>query len=117
MTEPAPGAGSDPAALRTTATRVDGGWRIDGRKWLVTGAAGAAFAIVMARTGEGTAATMFLVDAGTPGFEVVREIPTLDHAMIGGHCEVVFDDCRVEAVLGELDLGFRYAQVSSRPHG
>ena len=117
MTEPAPGAGSDPAALRTTATEVDGGWRIDGRKWLITGAAGAGFAIVMARTGEGTAATMFLVDADNPGFEVVREIETLDHAMIGGHCEVVFDDCRVDgaAILGERDLGFRYAQVRLAP--
>jgi acyl-CoA dehydrogenase len=117
MTEPAPGAGSDPAALTTTATRVDGGWRIDGHKWLITGAAGAAFAIVMARTGEGSAATMFLVDAATPGFRVVREIPTLDHAMIGGHCEVLLEDCRVgdEAVLGEVDAGFRYAQVRLAP--
>ena len=47
----------------------------------------------------------------------MREIPTLDHAMIGGHCEVVFDDCRVDdaAILGELDLGFRYAQVRLAP--
>jgi acyl-CoA dehydrogenase len=120
MTEPAPGAGSDPAALLSTATKTDGGWRIDGRKWLITGAAGAGFAIVMARTSEvtrGQGATMFLVDAGNPGFEVVREIPTLDHAMIGGHCEVVFDDCRVDdaAILGEPDLGFRYAQVRLAP--
>jgi acyl-CoA dehydrogenase len=117
MTEPAPGAGSDPAALRTTAERVDGGWRIDGQKWLITGAAGAGFAIVMARTGEAGKATMFLVDADTPGFEVVREIPTLDHAMIGGHCEVLFEDCRVDdaAVLGEPDAGFRYAQVRLAP--
>jgi acyl-CoA dehydrogenase len=120
MTEPAPGAGSDPAALRTTATKVDGGWRIDGRKWLITGAAGAGFAIVMARTSEvsgSQGATMFLVDAGNPGFEVVREIPTLDHAMIGGHCEVVFADCHVDdaSVLGEVDLGFRYAQARLAP--
>jgi acyl-CoA dehydrogenase len=117
MTEPPPGAGSDPAALRTTATRVDRGWRIDGHKWLITGAAGAAFAIVMARTGEGSAATMFLLDTENPGFQVVREIPTLDHAMIGGHCEVLFEDCRVgdDAVLGEVDAGFRYAQVRLAP--
>ena len=120
MTEPAPGAGSDPAALATTATKTDGGWRIDGRKWLITGAAGAGFAIVMARTSEvtrGQGATMFLVDAGNPGFQVVREIPTLDHAMIGGHCEVVFEDCVVDdaAILGELDQGFRYAQVRLAP--
>ena len=45
MTEPAPGAGSDPAALATRARRVPGGWRIDGRKWFITGADGAAYAI------------------------------------------------------------------------
>jgi acyl-CoA dehydrogenase len=121
MTEPAPGAGSDPAALRTTAKRVDGGWSIDGRKWLITGAAGAAFAIVMAKTSAGDAgrlgATMFIVDSDNPGLEVVREIPTLDHGMIGGHCEVVLRECFVEddAVLGEPDEGFRYAQVRLAP--
>jgi acyl-CoA dehydrogenase len=115
MTEPAPGAGSDPAALRTTATRVAGGWRIDGRKWLVTGAEGAAFGICMARTGE-RAATMFMVDAGNPGFAVERRIDTLDHAM-GGHCALRFDGCVVpdEAVLGAVDEGFRYAQVRLVP--
>lgn len=115
MTEPAPGAGSDPAALRTTATRVPGGWRIDGRKWLVTGAEGAGFGICMARTGE-RGATMFMVDAGTPGFTVERRIDTLDHAM-GGHYELAFDDCRVadDAVLGEVDEGFRSAQVRLVP--
>jgi acyl-CoA dehydrogenase len=64
MTEPAPGAGSDPAMLATTATKVDGGWSISGRKWFITGAQGAAFAICMARTDEsisaGRGATMFL---------------------------------------------------------
>jgi acyl-CoA dehydrogenase len=115
MTEPAPGAGSDPAALRTTAARVPGGWRIDGRKWLVTGADGAAFGICMARTSD-AAATMFMVEADTPGFTVVRRIETLDHAM-GGHCELRFDGCVVpqEAVLGEVDEGFRYAQVRLVP--
>ncbi len=49
MTEPHPGAGSDPAALTTEATRVDGGWRISGHKRFISGADGAAFAIVMAR--------------------------------------------------------------------
>ena len=43
MTEPAPGAGSDPAMLRTTARRDGGDWVIDGRKWFITGADGAAF--------------------------------------------------------------------------
>ena len=54
MTEPAPGAGSDPAMLSTTAVAADGGWRIDGRKWFISGARGAGFAICMARTsGDG----------------------------------------------------------------
>ena len=71
MTEPAPGSGSDPSMLSTAATKVDGGWRIDGRKWFISGAHGAGFAICMARTsgapGERGGATMFLVDAGQPG--------------------------------------------------
>ncbi|GAA0669546.1 hypothetical protein GCM10009535_56730 [Streptomyces thermocarboxydovorans] len=50
MTEPAPGSGSDSAALTTRAEKVPGGWRIDGRKWFITGADGAAYAICMART-------------------------------------------------------------------
>ena len=97
MTEPAPGAGSDPSALTTAADAVDGGWKINGHKWFITGADGAGFFIVMARTsgepGERGGATMFLVPADTPGLDVGRHIGTLDRSMIGGHCEVFFDDC------------------------
>ncbi len=121
MTEPAPGAGSDPAMLRTRARRDGDGWVVDGHKWYITGAAGAAFAIVMARTSDASdprrGATMFLVDAGTPGFEIIRQIGSLDHTFPGGHCEVRFEGCRVgqDAVLGEVDEGFRYAQVRLAP--
>jgi acyl-CoA dehydrogenase len=121
MTEPAPGAGSDPAALSTTATKVPGGWRIDGHKWFITGADGAGFAIVMARTagavGDRGGATMFLVDADNPGMKMLRHIETLDESTVGGHCELLFDNCRVsdDAVLGEVDQGFRYAQVRLGP--
>jgi acyl-CoA dehydrogenase len=121
MTEPAPGAGSDPAALATRAERVAGGWRITGRKWFITGAEGAGFTICMARTsgepGDAGGATMFLVDAGNPGLKVVRHIETLDESLFGGHIELAFDDCVVpeDAVLGEVDEGFRYAQVRLGP--
>ncbi|GAA4691528.1 acyl-CoA dehydrogenase family protein [Phytohabitans rumicis] len=121
MTEPAPGAGSDPRALATTATRVAGGWRIDGRKWFISGADGAAFAICMARTsgtpGDAGGATMFLVDAGTPGMKLVRNLETLDEGLFGGHSELAFDGCLVgdEQVLGEVDAGFAYAQVRLGP--
>ncbi|MER6959189.1 acyl-CoA dehydrogenase family protein [Streptomyces sp. NPDC000618] len=121
MTEPAPGAGSDPSALATRAERVPGGWRIDGHKWFITGADGAGFAICMARTsgepGDQGGATMFLVDADNPGMKTVRHIETLDESLYGGHVELLFEDCvvRDEAVLGEVDEGFRYAQVRLGP--
>ena len=121
MTEPSPGAGSDPAALSTRAEKVPGGWRIDGRKWFITGADGAAFTICMARTsgqpGDRGGATMFLVDAANPGMRVLRHIETLDESLSGGHAEVAFDDCRVgdDDVLGAVDEGYRYAQVRLDP--
>ncbi|MCZ7422132.1 acyl-CoA dehydrogenase family protein [Verrucosispora sp. WMMA2121] len=121
MTEPSPGAGSDPSALATRATKVSGGWRIDGHKWFTTGADGAALAICMARTsgepGDRDGATMFLVDADNAGIRVGRHLDTIDQSFVGGHCEVVFDGCVVpdEAVLGEVGAGYRYAQVRLGP--
>jgi len=121
MTEPAPGAGSDPRALATTATRIPGGWRIDGRKWFISGADGATFMICMARTsgapGDAGGATMFLVDAGTPGLKLVRNLETLDEGLFGGHSELAFDGCEVadDQVLGEVNQGFGYAQVRLGP--
>jgi acyl-CoA dehydrogenase len=115
MTEPHPGAGSDPAALATCARRVDGGWVIDGEKRFISGAEGAAFSICMARAEEG--ATMFLIDAENPGWQVGRRMPTTDTVFAGGHSEVVLRDCQVasDAVLGEVGQGFRYAQVRLGP--
>jgi acyl-CoA dehydrogenase len=115
MTEPAPGAGSDPSMLKTRAERTDQGWVINGRKWFITGAEGAAFTICMAIADEG--ATMFLVDAENPGFRVERLIEATDSVFAGGHGEVHFEDCEVpaEAILGELGQGFRHAQVRLSP--
>jgi acyl-CoA dehydrogenase len=115
MTEPAPGAGSDPSRLTTRAERVDGGWSISGRKWFITGAEGAAFTICMALADEG--ATMFLVGRDNPGWRVERVVDAIDRSFPGGHAEVVFEDCQVrrEDVLGEVGEGFRYAQVRLAP--
>jgi acyl-CoA dehydrogenase len=121
MTEPPPGAGSDPSMLQTTAERVADGWRINGRKWFITGADGAAFAICMARTSEqierGTGATMFLVDEHNPGWRNVRVMDVIDRSFPGGHAEVLFEDCLVpeDAVLGEVGQGYQYAQVRLAP--
>lgn len=121
MTEPAPGAGADPAQLATRADRHARGWVINGRKWFITGADGAGFFIVMARTsgepGGLGGATMFLVPSQAEGLSVGRHIGTQDKSMIGGHCEVTLSDVFVpdEDVLGEVDEGFRYAQVRLGP--
>lgn len=115
MTEPHPGAGSDPAALTTTARRVDGGWVLDGVKRFISGAEGAAFAIVVARTDD--AATLFLVRLGAPGVTVGPSIGTIEAAIAGGHPYVRFDGCRVadEDVLGAPGEGFALAQLRLGP--
>lgn len=120
MTEPAPGAGSDPSQLATTARRDGNGWVIDGRKWLITGAHGAGFAIIMAKVvgGEGDGrATMFLADMSEPGIVIERTLDSLDTSFTGGHAVVRFDGLRLpaDAVLGEVGEGYRYAQVRLAP--
>lgn len=109
-----PGAGADPAAMLTRAERVEGGWSINGRKIWISRAATADFTIVMAVTDKAKRArggiSAFLVDRGTPGFNVVRKIP-----MIGGHTtyEVALDDCRVgeDKLLGKEGEGFAPMQL------
>ena len=117
MTEPPPGAGSDPAALRTTATRVGRRWLIRGDKHLITGADGAAFAIVMAANADGSGASMFLLDMATPGVHLEGHADTIDRTMVGGHGRLRFEDVEVaeDAVLGEAGQGLRYAQVRLAP--
>ena len=116
MTEPAPGAGSDPSALKTRAVQDGNHWVINGDKWFITGADGAGFAIIMAAGDDGRA-TMFLADMQTPGIEVVRAMDSLDQGFPGGHCVVRLRDVRVPAgdILGEPGKGFRYAQVRLAP--
>ncbi|TMJ51060.1 MAG: acyl-CoA dehydrogenase, partial [Alphaproteobacteria bacterium] len=84
MTEPAPGAGADPSMLQTTARRAGNStdFVIDGTKWLITGAAGAAFAIIMAKNDSDAlgpaGATMFLAPMDAPGIHIERVLDTLD---------------------------------------
>ena len=118
MTEPQPGAGSDPSMLVTRAKPDGRGFVINGRKWLTTGADGAGFAIIMARTGDGPGdATMFLAPLPDPAFRIVRRLDTMDTSFMGGHAEIAIEDLRVpaDAVLGEVGQGFRYAQVRLGP--
>jgi acyl-CoA dehydrogenase len=121
MTEPHPGVGSDPEALLTVATRTESGWIIDGHKRFISGAVGAGFCIVMARTEADdvspAGATMFLVPMDTPGVRVGEPIHTIDRYIDGGHPHLHLDGVQVgdDAVLGEAGRGFRYAQVRLGP--
>ena len=118
MTEPHPGAGSDPGLLRARARRVGDDYVVNGLKWLITGAVGAGFAIVMANVeGEGGGPTMFLTDMEVEGIRVERLIDSLDSSFTGGHGVVSFTDCRIPAdqVLGEVGKGLKYAQVRLAP--
>jgi len=109
-----PGAGSDPAAMTTSAVRDGDDWVINGRKIWITRAQDADFTILMAVTDKEKGArggmTAFLVDKGTPGFNVLRRIP-----MVGGQYtyEIALEDCRVEGwkLLGQEGAGFAPMQV------
>jgi len=116
MTEPAPGAGADPSMLQTTAVRDGDAYVINGRKWFITGAMGAAYVIIMAKLEDGSA-TMFLSDMDAPGIHLERAMDSMDSCFTGGHAVLRFENLRVPAdqVLGELGKGFRYAQVRLAP--
>ena len=116
MTEPDPGAGADPSMLSTTAVRDGDDYLISGRKWFITGADGADYAIVMARMEDGSA-TMFLTDMDRPEIRLERNMDAMDNCFTGGHGVLCFDNLRIPAsdVLGEVGKGFRYAQVRLAP--
>ena len=116
MTEPSPGAGSDPSMLLTTAVRDDADYVLNGRKWFITGADGADYVIIMART-EDDQATMFLADMNSPGIKIERNMDAMDQCFTGGHGVLHFNQLRIPAaqILGELGQGFRYAQIRLAP--
>jgi acyl-CoA dehydrogenase len=101
-------AGSDPSQIATTATRVDDGWRIDGEKWFVTYGDVAHVYIVMAKAlVEGRELpTLFLVERGTPGIEVVDD-PPFTHSYPHGHPTLRFTgvEVRDDAIVGGLGGG------------
>jgi alkylation response protein AidB-like acyl-CoA dehydrogenase len=116
MTEPDV-ASSDPLNLQTTAARDGEEWVLNGRKWFITGAEGAAFSIVVARTGapeEGHRAySLIIVPTDTPGWRIVRDPGIIGAHFPGGHPEIELSDVRVpyENLLGGEGEGFKIAQV------
>lgn len=111
MTEPAPGVGSDPRMILSTATRQADKWVLNGHKWFITGALKADFAIVVARSEAGP--SWFLVDSKTPGYRVVRDIPTMEPFSLGGHAEIELKNCIVDAdaLIGIEGQGLAHAQL------
>ena len=104
-----PGAGGDPAHMKTRAVKDGDDWVINGRKIWVSGVPKADFLIVMAATDPSKGArggiTAFIMDTDTPGFSIEREIPMLAGART---YELVFDDVRLpdSSILGEVGNGF-----------
>ena len=106
-----PGAGSDVKGIRTSARREGDHFVLNGTKVFITNGVHADLYCVAAKTDPGGPAsqsvTMFLVEKGTPGFEVSRELAK--HGWLSSDtAELLFDDCRVPAanVLGDQGRGF-----------
>jgi len=116
MTEPHPGAGSDPAGMmKTTATQKGGHWVIEGRKWFITGAEAAKHFILIARTSNDArkGITAFLFDRDQPGWEIVRRIPIMGPEEHGGHCELTFNGLEIpdKNRLMEVGDGLKVTQI------
>ena len=116
MTEPDV-ASSDPTNLETSAVRDGDSWVLNGRKWCITGAEGAAFAIVVAKTGEVEGAghrnySLIVVPTDTPGWRIVRHPEWMGSHSPGGHPEIALEDVRVPLgnMLGDEGAGFKIAQ-------
>jgi alkylation response protein AidB-like acyl-CoA dehydrogenase len=107
-----PGAGSDAAALATSARQVGGHYALNGSKQFISGAGTAEFYFVFARTGDTGA-------DGISAFAVMRDTPGLSFGALekkmGWNAQptrqVIFEDCKVPAVhrIGEEGQGFRFA--------
>ena len=112
MTEP--DAGSDVRGMKCTARRDGGDWVLNGTKHFISAADHADFIIVFVATGEDQTPrgpkkriTTFLVDRGTPGFEIAPGYNSVSHRGYK-NCILRFEDCRLSdaQVLGEVDGGF-----------
>lgn len=118
-------ASSDPTNLRTVIKRDGDHYVINGRKWFNTGAMHprARMLIVLGVTDDGDSTpphkrqSFVIVPMDTPGFEIVRNTPIMNHHSPEGHCEVVFRNVRVPVgnLLGTEGEGFAIAQARLGP--
>jgi acyl-CoA dehydrogenase len=118
-------ASSDPTALQAQVRRQGDQLVVSGRKWFVTGAAhpDCRLLVVVCRDAAATGSeahrshSLVLVPMDTPGVEVVRNIPVLQHAAPEGHCELVFRQVVVPManLVGAGCDGFALAQARLGP--
>ena len=104
-----PDAGSDAAALKSTAVRKGDEWILNGTKTFITNAPKAHHFMMFAKTEAGI--TAFIVDADSPGLSIGQVFETIGHK--GSRpAEVVMEDCRIPAgaLIGEEGKGFDYAK-------
>ncbi|MBN9408053.1 MAG: acyl-CoA dehydrogenase family protein [Burkholderiales bacterium] len=112
-----PGAGSDAASISTTATLDGDEWVLNGRKHFISDGDIADYVIVMAVHDKDKRArggiSLFLVDKGTPGFEMTSVQAMMGHRGYG-HAELVFENVRIpkDAVMGEVGEGFKLIMSS-----
>jgi acyl-CoA dehydrogenase len=115
MTEPMPGGGSDPSAIRTRAVKKGDRWLIQGHKWFITGAGTAQHFILIARTSDDPrkGLTAFLFDRDQPGWKILRRIPIMGPEEHGGHCELLFEGLEIpdENRLLEVGDGLKVTQI------
>ncbi|MDA1089337.1 MAG: acyl-CoA dehydrogenase family protein [Proteobacteria bacterium] len=116
MTEPHPGAGSDPAGMMlTTATRDGDTWTVNGEKWFITGAEAAGHFILVARTSDDPrkGLTAFMFDRDQPGWEITRRIAIMGPEEHGGHCQMKFAGLEIpdENRLMEVGDGLKVVQI------
>jgi acyl-CoA dehydrogenase len=115
MTEPDV-ASSDPTALATSARLENGEWVINGRKWFISFAIGSTVCLTMAKTDPEAEphrrVSLIGVPMDAPGLKVIRRVPVFGHAAGPGHCELVFENCRVPAenLIAQRGMGFALAQ-------
>jgi alkylation response protein AidB-like acyl-CoA dehydrogenase len=115
LTEPEV-AGSDPTLMRSTARFEGDEVVVNAHKWFTSGANRAAYTTIFAATDPDATSrhrrfSAIIVPTDSPGYELVRVIPTMGHTG-GGHCEIRLTDVRVPAanLLGGRGEGFRIAQ-------
>lgn len=119
-------AGTDPTQIQTTAVLDGDEWVINGRKWMITNASRSDFIIFMCVTDADAPVhqrcSMIVVEKGTAGMDVFRDIPTMHHPVesfgeLGGHAEITLDNVRVprDNLIGEVGGGFILSQVRLGP--